>query len=88
MENKNKIIDFLLAIFIVIGLSQSCNNKTKVINTFDKLIENGEFPCYLLADSLHGINSRGTDSWYETAYCNGEAIQYDNTGRRIYDYER
>ena len=58
MENKNKIIDFLLAIFIVIGLSQSCNNKTKVINTFDKLIENGE------------------------------AIQYDNTGRRIYDYER
>lgn len=89
MKNTNKIIDFLLALFIVVALIQSCNkvNEPKIINTFDALIAKGEFPCYQKADSIHGIDSRGTDSWVEEAYCNCNNMNKDkNINSCTFDY--
>jgi len=61
------------------------DGKPEVTDTFNKLIEDGEFPCSQLADSVYGIDSRGTDSWCELAYCDGNN-HYNNKGERIYDY--
>ena len=58
----------------------------QITDTFNQLIERGEFPCSQLADSLCGMDSRGTDSWCEIANCEGEAWKYNNAGERVYDY--
>lgn len=64
-----KINSILLLMLISSCTSGLFDNKNQITDSFDTLVNNGEFPCYQLADSLYGVDSRGTDQWCETAYC-------------------
>jgi len=63
----------LLFLSIVLGLLIYTgfvpDEKTEITDTFQLAIDRGHFPHYQLADSLCGIDSRGTDAWCETASC-------------------
>ena len=61
-----KKIIYLLA-FITLN---SCNEKIEIEDTFNTYIKNGEFSNYKEADSICGIESRGTDMWCEIANTN------------------
>lgn len=86
---KRGILTFFLLIVIGIAIwSARGMEKPEIRNTFDEAITQGEFPCYQLADSLYGIDSRGTDIWCEIAYCDrtNEGRQYTAMGDEYYEY--
>lgn len=80
-------IGCLIALILSLGIYCVKGTETPQINdTFQTIIDDGvTFPCAELADSLYGIDSRGTDTWCETAACEGEAFHYDNQLNRVYD---
>ena len=75
---KIAIITLFLCIVGMLYLTRDVpTEKPEIRNTFNELIEKGEFPHYKLADSLYGEDSRGTDIWCETAYAKVHDYQID-----------